>query len=344
MEEWIRAVCENQQEQEKWDMLEDDTKELLEPLKDKLEDYKNSMYFYKEALASLPNAIFMKESDTRYVFFNREYQESFGMDGNSMIGRSVVDLEYLPMEDRLEYQREDKRMIQEKAVVHYEKPFVFSDDKVHETLYWSRGFEVPETKERGLVGEIVDISEEKELRRNLEKTVQLLTEAYEKIERLSVTDGLTGVFNRTVLKKKYDKMQKDCEKKNVPFSAMMLDLDYFKKVNDEFGHLVGDNVLCSFAHLLEHVCCKGEIVVRYGGEEFLVLVPGKNAEEAAELGERFCDKLRKKSFLPNGRQITASVGVAQYRNGETVVELLNRADATLYRAKKEGRDRVRIAE
>lgn len=344
LQRWIQSVCEEQTGEEEWASLGEETQELLKPLLEKMNYYKGRMYFFREALASVPNAIFVKEEDSRFNLFSRNYEEVFGMDGSGTIGKKVGELSYLPQEDRERYQREDEQMIRENSVVHYEKEFDFADGKTHETLYWSKGFEVPETGERGLIGEIVDISKEKELQRQIENHVCLLKEANEKIEKMSKTDALTGVSNRCILKQSYSDVVEYCRKTGAVFSVLMMDLDFFKRVNDEFGHITGDNVLRAFAHLAQKVYCRDEIIIRYGGEEFLVFAPRKTAEEAGKLGEEFCRQLRKIPVLPDGRNITASVGVAQYRPDETMIELLNRADETLYQAKRAGRDRVLLAE
>ena len=155
---WIKAIGNGVDEDILWLKIEEEIKVTLNPLREKimkdqnsirnlelkLKDSQDELYFYKEALRALPNPIFIKDDKTRFCFFNRKYEEMFGMNADSYVGKRVYDLEYLPEADREKYQVEDERMIKESSIVHYEVPFTWSDGKVHESFYWSRGFKETE--------------------------------------------------------------------------------------------------------------------------------------------------------------------------------------------------------
>ena len=127
-----------------------------------------------------------------------------------------------------------------------------------------------------------------------------------------------------------------------PFSISMLDLDKFKLINDTYGHAIGDIVLRSVARYLRDNIREPDIVGRYGGEEFLVLLPSSRLQAAEEQAGRLCQLMRTTPILSDGQEyhVTISAGVAQYRTGqEDWQKLLSRADAAMYAAKAAGRDR-----
>jgi diguanylate cyclase (GGDEF)-like protein len=131
------------------------------------------------------------------------------------------------------------------------------------------------------------------------------------------------------------------ERYATPFSISVVDVDLFKKINDAYGHLVGDEVLRHISYQLRDNIRHPDLVGRYGGEEFLILLPNTAAEEAAEQAGRLCKCVREAQVPVSGQmmQITISIGVAQYQPGaDTWDSLLNRADSAMYEAKKKGRD------
>lgn len=123
-----------------------------------------------------------------------------------------------------------------------------------------------------------------------------------------------------------------------PLSLLMADLDHFKRINDTLGHCAGDKVLQDFAALLRRECRKEDLPARSGGEEFLILLPMTNLEEARHVGRRICASTQGIS-IENG-PVTVSIGAVQYKQGEAPDAFLKRVDRALYEAKKKGRDQV----
>lgn len=163
----------------------------------------------------------------------------------------------------------------------------------------------------------------------------------------SITDSLTGLANKRHGTARLDEALYVARRHGVPVSLLMIDIDYFKKVNDTHGHLAGDAVLREVARRLRNDCRTGDIVARYGGEEFMVILPHTAAPVLEELGERLRRSIESEPFtLPGGRAIavTASVGAAlgepRHDRPDT---LISRADLALYSAKREGRNRVVVA-
>jgi diguanylate cyclase (GGDEF)-like protein len=126
-------------------------------------------------------------------------------------------------------------------------------------------------------------------------------------------------------------------------SIVLIDIDHFKRVNDSFGHGVGDTVLVSLARCVEPLLRQGDFFGRHGGEEFILVLPMTNGVAAAQLAERIRNKLKECDLLAGQKdawRISASFGVAEIRAGESLEAWLTRADQALYRAKEHGRDRV----
>jgi len=185
-------------------------------------------------------------------------------------------------------------------------------------------------------------AELKETRQALERKQIELEAVIAQADEVSHTDSLTLLANRKHIIADLQNQVTFSERYEAPFSISMLDFDHFKKVNDTYGHPAGDEVLRSIAlQLREHVRSP-DIVGRYGGEEFLVLLPNSTSKAASEQAERLCEQVRS-TPIPCGKNIihmTISIGIAQYRiHQENWEQLLDRADQALYQAKLKGRDR-----
>jgi diguanylate cyclase (GGDEF)-like protein len=161
---------------------------------------------------------------------------------------------------------------------------------------------------------------------------------------LATIDSLTGVYNRRTFKELAEPQLSRSRRAQLPVSLLMLDLDHFKRINDTFGHLGGDDVLKSFATLVRNCLRKEDLLARYGGEEFVVLLPGAPQSAAYTLGQRIREEVAARPFSANGElvRVTVSIGVACER-GDTLPSLeamLGRADEALYQAKHDGRNQV----
>ncbi len=170
-------------------------------------------------------------------------------------------------------------------------------------------------------------------------------ERAETMERLSVTDPLTGLYNRRFLERRLDEELNRSSRQDLQFTVMLLDLDNFKRYNDLCGHLAGDQCLKRVAGLLRTSAREMDIVTRYGGEEFCLVLPGTGKAEAVLVGERIRRAIEQEPFsgegdLPGGR-LTTSIGLACFpEDGQSEQDLLHAADLALYQAKHEGRNRL----
>jgi len=165
----------------------------------------------------------------------------------------------------------------------------------------------------------------------------------EELRFLSVTDALTNVYNRRYFTKKLKEEIDRARRSGGKFSLIMLDTDHFKSINDRFGHNAGDRVLKNIAEMIQNRIRKTDYLARWGGEEFIILLPDTPVDEAAGLAEVLREELNCMD-LPGVDRVTASFGVAGFRPEDTADTLLQRADDLMYEAKSAGRNCVRYRE
>jgi diguanylate cyclase (GGDEF)-like protein len=166
----------------------------------------------------------------------------------------------------------------------------------------------------------------------------------DKVNQLAITDALTGVFNRRHLDERLDEMFEHSSRLHEPLSLVMFDIDHFKKVNDSHGHQAGDVVLTQFAQLLKHAARDIDRIGRYGGEEFMVLLPGTVLDAGVTFAKRARQEVEAHQFGYNGGTLSCSIsaGVAgiPHPRIHTRQQLVKAADDALYIAKSLGRNRV----
>lgn len=180
-----------------------------------------------------------------------------------------------------------------------------------------------------VVGIVFDVTEQKRIETSRQQQ-------NEQLVALSSIDALTVVFNRRILFERLDYEMKRADRTKKPLSVIIMDIDHFKQVNDQHGHLVGDQVLIQVAKLLQHSVRKTDIVGRYGGEEFLIILP----ECSAAAGSRVAEKIRaaiQDAAFDADLKVTISGGVAEYKD-QPIEKLIEDADNHLYEARRSGRN------
>ncbi len=169
---------------------------------------------------------------------------------------------------------------------------------------------------------------------------------HEDIKMKALTDGLTGLYNHRHFQERLEENLKRAERLGEKLSLLLLDIDHFKKINDTYGHPVGDQVLRTLAATIDDTVREIDIPARYGGEEFSVLLLGAAKKEAAQIAERLRQRVKELRFNTSSGEfsITVSIGIATFPEDATTREaLIEEADQALYRAKNSGRDRVVLA-
>jgi diguanylate cyclase (GGDEF)-like protein/PAS domain S-box-containing protein len=180
-----------------------------------------------------------------------------------------------------------------------------------------------------LVGIVFDVTEQKRIE-------TLLQEQNEQLIALSSIDSLTGIYNRRILFERLDYEMKRVGRTQKPLSVIIMDIDFFKQVNDQHGHLVGDQVLIQVARLLKQSVRKTDIVGRYGGEEFLIILPDCSAAEGILVAEKIRRAIQEALFAED-LKVTISGGVAEYTD-QSIEKFIEVADDYLYEAKRNGRN------
>lgn len=185
-----------------------------------------------------------------------------------------------------------------------------------------------------------------DMRRRLVQGRSLLAESLEQMRQLASHDELTRTLNRRSLMARLDQEHSRAERGGAPFSIALLDLDHFKQVNDVYGHAIGDEVLRAFARTAHGTLRDSDAFGRYGGEEFMLVFAATQAAAARAGVERVRAAFAARDwedFAP-GLRVTVSAGIAGYRVGETIAQLIARADAALYEGKRAGRNCVILKE
>ncbi|MFG0413305.1 histidine kinase N-terminal 7TM domain-containing diguanylate cyclase [Ectopseudomonas khazarica] len=176
-----------------------------------------------------------------------------------------------------------------------------------------------------------------------EERLRTISSLHEQLREQALCDPLTGLYNRRYLDEFFARELARVQRENLPLAVALIDLDHFKRLNDECGHLVGDDVLKAVAqHLLDNLRST-DAVFRIGGEEFLLILPGADPDEASARLQSICSQLAAREIATRGgdQRVTLSAGLAYWpQQGQALDELLHAADAALYQAKRTGRNRV----
>jgi two-component system cell cycle response regulator len=161
-------------------------------------------------------------------------------------------------------------------------------------------------------------------------------ELYEK----SIADPLTKLYNRNYLIEFLENKIKESKRYNFPLSLAMIDIDFFKKFNDTYGHLTGDCVLKTLAIILKKYFRESDIVARYGGEEFIVVMPFSELKDACKKMDNLRKEVENHNFCESNLKVTISVGVEEYNKKDDLYKLIEKADKKLYISKDTGRNKV----
>jgi diguanylate cyclase (GGDEF)-like protein len=163
-----------------------------------------------------------------------------------------------------------------------------------------------------------------------------------RLYRAATNDGLTNILNRTGFDVLSRRLLQRAARDRTPVSLLLMDLDFFKQINDRYGHDAGDRVLCEFAAVARRTIRPTDLLARYGGEEFCALLPKASEADALAVAERLRTDFATARLILGDHNVgtTVSIGVVQIAAGENVTDAMARADTALYLAKQQGRDRV----
>ena len=193
-------------------------------------------------------------------------------------------------------------------------------------------------KEREELKKLLQLKE-REIK-HLKKHIQELEKALEYYKASSIIDELTNVYNRRYIIEALKKEKAFADRTGGRFSLALIDIDNFKAVNDKYGHEIGDRVLEMVAYELQSSVREADIVGRWGGDEFIIILRNTEIEKAKNVAIRILENIR--NIKINSLKLTVSLGLAQYE-GESLKDLISKADQALYKAKEKGKDRIYIA-
>ena len=171
------------------------------------------------------------------------------------------------------------------------------------------------------------------------------TELTNQLNHENIQDPLTGQLNRRGLNFHFEKELESASLLSTPLSLILIDIDYFKKVNDMYGHDIGDNCLVEIANLLSHNLRKEDIIARFGGEEFIVILPNTALDEALSIAEKLRKRIESEKFSNFNLPLTITLGISvHHKENDNALKMIKRADKALYRGKDKGRNRVEPSE
>ena len=275
-------------------------------------------------LQNLPGLFFLLDGNRRLLQWNGPFETVTGYSGDALRGRDVTTLFDPDEQPRIESALHDGLTT---GYCELDAQLV-----THGRGHLWYHFTASRVELRGvthLVGFAVDIGERKRMEGEL--------------RRLASTDALTGLFNRPRLEEYLDQAEERFHRHGHPYALVMFDVDYFKQVNDTYGHERGDVVLQQLSRVVARGLRTTDILARWGGEEFMILAQDSDRAGAEQLAERLRAAVAAETF-EGGLTVTISVGVAAIREEESRREVIQRVDGALYRAKEEGRNRVASAD
>jgi len=318
------------------------------------QELKTQRDFATQLINTMGQGLTVTNADGLFEFVNPAYARLFGYEAADLIGKRPVDV---TLPEDCEVLAEQKSLRQSGISSTYESRLRRTDGSVAHVLITG----VPRESQgeyAGAIAVITDLTEQKqaedELRRakeELELLNQKLEQALVREKQLSRTDALTGINNRGFLFELAEKKFNVALRYGLPFSVIIFDIDHFKLVNDTFGHAVGDMALRRIAQAVCEQIRSADIIGRYGGDEFVVLLPQSNEQEAARLANRIHACVADINLeIENGAlSFTVSLGIAQTLHTvaqdqapDTLEALFLRADQALYAAKEAGRNRTAI--
>jgi diguanylate cyclase (GGDEF)-like protein/putative nucleotidyltransferase with HDIG domain/PAS domain S-box-containing protein len=295
-----------------------------------------NIFSYLYVLESLYDAFYLVNSDLKFVVWNAGCERMFGIPAAGVLGQSwtsrVVGMADESGKPLSEGDCPMRRVIESGKPSTSNQQILRSDGK--SVLAESQSVPLFDTQ-----GQLQGVAE---IFRDLSKNSRRGHD-YRALKLAASRDALTSVANRGELEAQLatllEKFARD--EATEPFSIIFLDVDFFKNINDTFGHIVGDEVLVDIARLLQHETYSGELVARYGGEEFVIICPATPLAQAVNRAERLRIAVTRAEASRMGEyKVTGSFGVTEVERGDTVESLLGRADKALYTAKETGRNRT----
>lgn len=293
---------------------------------------------FQQALDAVNCGAYFVDRERRITYWNETCQRITGFGVQDVLGRSCSDNILCHVDDAgAELCKDDRCPL--RACIADGNPRV-AEVFLHHKLGYRVPVSVRGAPVRDRSGKIIGAIELFYCNRRQRSVERRLS----RLKKLAYVDPLTRVANRRYLDKALADSTKNARAKGMSFGVLLIDIDKFKRVNDAFGHIAGDGVLLSTAQTIEHAFRGSDLMGRWGGEEFLVLLPNVSLSVLKKLAER-CRVLVRQSWTHSGGErisVTISIGGTLFRKRESVARLIQRADRLLYASKQAGRNRATV--
>jgi len=291
-------------------------------------EIRNRAEFLKKLIEAIPMPMFVKSVDGRLIECNQRFEVLLGRTREEIIGGTDDNILDPIISKR--FKNIEARLFREGGHGEFEANVKDAMGSTRNYAFYKETFS-ENGRISGLICVMVDLTQ----RKNLEEELKMANNI---LRRQAITDGLTGLFNHKKTLSMIEKEVKRSKRYGSEFSILMMDIDYFKHVNDQYGHQVGDRVLVQISETIKKNIRETDIAGRYGGEEFLIIFPETTREKALVTATRIADAIKGYEHV-EGFHVTVSGGLAGW-TGETTIELVKEADDLLYKAKNSGRDRI----
>jgi len=281
---------------------------------------------YSEILSTVQSPIIYIDKEKKIKIINEVYERYFKIKKDDIYDIPIKNLYgYKTFEEKL---KENIDKCLKGNIVHSQDWFDFPDNSKR---YMLMSYYPSFKNESTVIGAVINSTDITKMK-NLE----------DELKRLSITDKLTGIYNRVKFSESLTDEISRCKRYNGNLSLIMFDIDHFKKINDSFGHNIGDEVLKKLSKLVQNCIRDTDLFFRWGGEEFMILLPQTNLKDAIILCERIRVDIESEYFEgPN--TVTCSFGVTQYNENDSEDSFTKRVDNALYDSKHDGRNRVTFA-
>jgi len=288
-------------------------------------DNLNLVLRIQNAIDMLPSPIFVKDRECRYIACNRAFEDYIGLSRDKVLGTTVYDV--APPDLAAIYEKADLDLLAQGGTQTYETNVRYADGTYHDVVFFKSVFYNPDGKADGISGVILDITERKRLEQELAQAAR--------------EDFLTGALNLRTFYELANQEFARHKRQGQDFSLLVLDLDYFKEINDTLGHEAGDEALRKFVCIVQDNLREQDIFARTGGDEFRILLPGTPLDGAELLAERIRSEVSQTRVV--NMELSLSVGVSiSHMDDARIDDVVRRADIAVYTAKDDGRNCVRV--
>lgn len=297
---------------------------------------------YKYIIENIKDVIWEMNRDYVFTFISPNVKDMTGYEAEEVVGCKIAD--FLVEESRNYFFVQVTKHINKRINGDTEETILHEIQLICKSglVKWlevSANLMFEEGSFIGYIGTTRDITEKKEYERQLGKYIEELKILNTELKKMAITDNLTGVFNRRQFEDDLNLIINKKKMQDIQFSLILFDIDYFKTINDFFGHKIGDSVLQRISELVLENIRTTDRLFRWGGEEFIIILPEENLESAKIVAEKIRNIIQNEDFGIE-KIITISLGVGEHIADENADQMFARIDKILYQAKIQGRNRV----